>query len=182
MTFAVLCTSTNYTTYTINDINQTRELIMPECNYVYTSNENSKRICRKGANIINNMKKLQRKNYEKLQIMRGLKHNWNGENGLPISKDLIDKTEQLLDALGMYQPNVFPTPNGGIQLEFYNGNDNYLQFTATRDGVEYYKTDSIHYDDDEYEEIGYNICDIVQRVRSFYNNIFDTRTLKWEMN
>ena len=56
-----------------------------------------------------------------------LQDNWNGYGALPIDKDVISTVKELLSTL-IYQPDVFPTGRGGIQIEYQKTDDSYLEF------------------------------------------------------
>lgn len=50
-----------------------------------------------------------------------LTDNWDGFYSLAPPEELIDKTRMIIEKLSI-QPDIFPTPNGGIQLEYVNNN------------------------------------------------------------
>lgn len=56
-----------------------------------------------------------------------LQDNWNGYGALQINKDVISTVNELLSTL-IYQPDVFPTGRGGIQIEYQKTDDSYLEF------------------------------------------------------
>lgn len=59
------------------------------------------------------------------QIMN-FKKNWNGYDAEPFKKEHLDKVKGILITLPV-QPEVFPTANGSVQLE-YTLDDKYLEF------------------------------------------------------
>ncbi|MBO4608782.1 MAG: hypothetical protein J5696_02820 [Lachnospiraceae bacterium] len=90
-------------------------------------------------------------NLKKLEIIRGLKPNWNGNGAKTIPGKLIDKVSNVIKNLSI-QPEVFPTAQGKIQLEFDNSRKDHIEisidesdfaelFCSTYDGKEY--TDTI---------------------------------------
>lgn len=66
-------------------------------------------------------------NLKKLKDISALEYNWNGNDAVPFSKALIDKTSSLLMELDV-QPEIFPTADNSIQFEFEGDNDSYLEF------------------------------------------------------
>lgn len=110
------------------------------------------------------------KNMEKLYIMSSLDYNWDGCSGEPFSKELINKVRFLLNKLTDHQPNIFPTADSDIQLEFYNGEKKYLQFVISNNSVEIYQTDGENFDNDFFDEQEYNTDLIINMVNDFYND------------
>lgn len=68
-------------------------------------------------------------NKYKLESLKRLTTNWNGYSGKPINSSLIDMTIGLLTELD-YQPKIFPTGRGSIQIE-YQQNENYIEIEVT---------------------------------------------------
>ncbi len=89
-------------------------------------------------------------NLKKLEIIRGLKEDWNG-NGAPAFDDsLIDKVSKIINELTI-QPEVFPTALGTVQLEYDNSRRDHMEieigetdeveiFISTYDGKELFDT------------------------------------------
>ena len=73
-------------------------------------------------------------NKYKLESFKSLTLNWNGYDGKQISSSLIDTTINLLAELD-YQPKIFPTGRGSIQIE-YQQSENYIEIEVT--GTENY--------------------------------------------
>ncbi len=57
-------------------------------------------------------------NKRKLRALNELKKGWNGYAGEPINEVLLSKIEELISNLD-YQPQIFPTGRGSIQIEKY---------------------------------------------------------------
>ena len=82
-----------------------------------------------------------RKNLFKLDEIKLLKRNWNGNKAKPVSKKLINKTKLLIINLEK-QPQIFPTANDSIQLEYDGENKSYLEFQITKkDDVSFFMID-----------------------------------------
>ena len=58
-----------------------------------------------------------KKNLLKLEEIKSLKRNWNGNHAKPIPKKIINKTKSLLINLDK-QPQIYPTAINSIQMEF----------------------------------------------------------------
>ena len=71
-------------------------------------------------------------NMNKLSEISKLQSNWNGNGALPFSKALIDKVRSILLTLPI-QPEVFPTADNSIQLEYDGKNKSYLEFQIYED-------------------------------------------------
>lgn len=56
-----------------------------------------------------------------------LEDGWNGYGAKKFSSELIDFVREILDCLPI-QPEIFPTANDSIQLEYHKDNDSYLEF------------------------------------------------------
>jgi len=65
-------------------------------------------------------------NKRKLQAIKNLEENWNGYNGEIIDKSVISKVETLISSLD-YQPQIFPTGRGSIQLDAYLNENNLVE-------------------------------------------------------
>lgn len=81
------------------------------------------------------------KNLTKLEEIKSLKHNWNGNKARPISKKIINKTKTLLVKLDR-QPQIFPTADDSIQLEYDGENNSYLELQVKSDDkLSYFRID-----------------------------------------
>ncbi len=89
-------------------------------------------------------------NLKKLEIIRCLKEDWNG-NGAPAFADtLIGKVSKIINRLSI-QPEIFPTALGTVQLEYDNSRRDHMEieigeydevevFISTYDGKELFDT------------------------------------------
>ena len=78
-----------------------------------------------------------KKNLLKLEEIKSLKRNWNGNKAKPISKKLINKAKALIINLEK-QPQIFPTANDSIQMEYDGDNNSYLEFQISRKNSLFY--------------------------------------------
>lgn len=82
-----------------------------------------------------------KRNLSKLEEIKLLKRNWNGNGAKPVSKKLVNKTKTLLINLDK-QPQIFPTADDSIQIEYDGNNNSYLELQITKeDKLSYYKVD-----------------------------------------
>ena len=82
-----------------------------------------------------------KRNLAKLEEIKSLKRNWNGNKAKPISKKLVNKTKTLLINLDK-QPQVFPTANDSIQIEYDGLKNSYLELQVTKNNeLTYFKVD-----------------------------------------
>lgn len=65
-------------------------------------------------------------NLEKLDKIRGLGRNWNGNDAPAFSPEMIDRAEHIIEGLAI-QPEVFPTALGTIQLEYDNSRRDHME-------------------------------------------------------
>lgn len=72
-------------------------------------------------------------NLDRLEEIKKLKQDWNGNGAEPFGQDLVNKTIVILKGLSD-QPQVFPTARNSIQLEYENG-DCYLEFEIFGDRI-----------------------------------------------
>ena len=108
--------------------------------------------------------------YEKdIEFFKDLEYNWNGYGAEPIPEKLIVCTENLLQNLSEL-PDVFPTANKSIQIEYEKANGEYLEFEMFEDDrVHMFRINS---DGTEYnEEFQFDFQKIDRYVREFYGRI-----------
>lgn len=104
-------------------------------------------------------------NIKKLDSFLKLQYNWNGNGAIPPSEELVNRIKNLLLNLSV-QPDVFPTANNSIQIEYEQGEDKYLEFEIFEDGnVTMYKIDN---GIETEEEFNFGLQEIEKNVRSFY--------------
>ena len=107
-------------------------------------------------------------NLQKINRFRRLNQTgWNGYNAEPISTSVIRYAGRLVIALGKRQPEVFPVPNGSIQLEYENKDGSYLEFEVPQRGeIEVFQIDG-EGREKEYT-IPRNVHFLVETVEKFY--------------
>ncbi|MEX2567939.1 MAG: hypothetical protein WD431_18475 [Cyclobacteriaceae bacterium] len=103
-----------------------------------------------------------RSNKKILKNLRNLKSNWNGYGGEPIDQAVIIKTEELISNLD-FQPQIFPTGRGSIQIEYFKNDDNLIEIEISKDELFVYKVE-----EGEDFEGNMNFDDISGMITSFY--------------
>lgn len=82
-----------------------------------------------------------RRNLLKLEEIKSLKRNWNGNNARKIGKRIINKTKFLIINLDR-QPQIFPTADDSIQIEYDGPDNSYLELQVTKkNNLSFYKVD-----------------------------------------
>lgn len=80
-------------------------------------------------------------NLSKLKEIKKLEKDWNGNKARPIPKKVIEKVKTLILNLEQ-QPQIFPTANESIQIEYDGENNSYLELQVTKGNeLSYYKVD-----------------------------------------
>lgn len=71
-------------------------------------------------------------NKSRLRSFKDLRRGWNGYNGNPIDESIITIVENLLTALD-YQPQIFPTGRGTLQLEWFLDENNQIEIEISKE-------------------------------------------------
>ncbi len=74
------------------------------------------------------------KNLAKLERISLLGDNWNGYGAAPLPDSTIFSAKNLIRNL-FFQPEIFPTPDGTIQIEYEKDNGDYLEFQFDGEGT-----------------------------------------------
>ena len=81
------------------------------------------------------------KSLDKLDQISSLKDGWNGKDAKIFSSVLIEKVKSLV-AISPEKPEIFPTADGNIQLEFSRSAGSYLEISiGLTSTCEIYETD-----------------------------------------
>lgn len=102
-------------------------------------------------------------NVSKLKRCEILSDGWSGENSKAINSNILSKAKYLIDILTI-QPDIYPTPRGTIQFEYYK-NSNYLEFEIFPTKTKMLKI----LKDEPYEQVISNFLDIEKEVVTFYD-------------
>lgn len=78
---------------------------------------------------------------DKLDQISSLKHGWNGKDAKIFSSVLIEKVKSMV-AISPEEPEIFPTADGNIQLEFSRSDGSYFEINiGLSSACEIYETD-----------------------------------------
>lgn len=80
---------------------------------------------------------LLRDNFYKLQSFRSFQKGWDGYDGEEISISAIARATDLLKTLG-FQPSIFPTGRGSIQIEYYQNDSTFVEIEVLEDHISVY--------------------------------------------
>ena len=72
-----------------------------------------------------------------LDNFKTLSPNWNGYDAEPISSNLVAIVSDLISSLD-YQPKIFPTGRGSIQIEYHKSNKEYLEIEISEESTFFY--------------------------------------------
>lgn len=104
---------------------------------------------------------------KKLQEIAALPDNWNGEGSHTLSKELIHFVDNLLQSL-KYKPELFPTADEYIQMEYEKSDGAYLEFRV-KGKAEKIDVFELSKDGEErYDSVDADSMSINSRVESFY--------------
>lgn len=73
-------------------------------------------------------------NKRKLESIKKLTSNWNGYEGEQFESILINMIQDIISELD-YQPQIFPTGRGSIQIEKYINDDNLVEIEVSNDEI-----------------------------------------------
>lgn len=73
-------------------------------------------------------------NLKKLKEISDLKDNWNDNNAKKFSSELISIVKNILENI-VEQPEIFPTANNSIQMEYELIDNSYLEFEIFEDKI-----------------------------------------------
>ncbi len=87
-------------------------------------------------------------NLQRLESFKKLGGNWNGYEGDPIDIKLIDLAKEFITQLA-FQPQVFPTGRGTIQVEKYFDENNFFEIELSQEFISIYKKRNSHESESE---------------------------------
>ncbi|AKM20389.1 hypothetical protein GK107_15260 [Geobacillus thermoleovorans] len=104
-------------------------------------------------------------NIAKLQAIRELGNDWNGNGADSFSDKLIEKVFSVIHTI-IKQPKLFPTARDSIQLEFEKENGDYLEFELFENKIDVFVS---YADGREMEKsIPYDVREINRIIVDFY--------------
>lgn len=103
---------------------------------------------------------------KRLSEIENLPDNWNNNGANKISNSIIKNVRILLLSLD-FQPEIFPTANDAIQLEWENNLNEYLEMEILEDIINIFKIDSNG--NEMQTSISVNKNDVKEIVKDFYD-------------
>jgi hypothetical protein len=73
-------------------------------------------------------------NKRKLEAIKKLRPNWNNYEGEEFEESLIMRIEKIISDLD-YQPQIYPTGRGSIQIEKYIDEENLVEIEVSKDEI-----------------------------------------------
>lgn len=105
-------------------------------------------------------------NLVKLNKIASLKNDWNEKGAKAFSEEFIKNVRCIVTALKI-QPELFPTANSSIQIEYGNDKGAYLEIELIdSDKAEVFTVDE--YGNESYSEVDANVEEINKVVNRFY--------------
>ena len=109
---------------------------------------------------------LKKHNMVKLEEIRSMKKNWNGNGAPAFKKKLTDKVLIILNNLSI-QPEIFPTALSTVQFEYDNSRKDHMEIEIGESDVA--EVFIVKYNGEEvYEKIKAEAGEINKRVGAFY--------------
>lgn len=102
-------------------------------------------------------------NYFKLLSYADLEKGWNGYGAKKISPAVIKRTKSLLLSLE-FQPKIFPTGRGSVQVEYYKDDSNLIEIEIFYNRYSVYSVDN----GNEYENEHCPLADVKTRLMNFH--------------
>lgn len=107
----------------------------------YNSNESSEKIEAITMNVVSPDTEALQKNLEKLDSIEKLDVNWNENGADKFSTNLIEKVRKVLQILKK-QPEIFPTAEKSIQLEYEKEDGQYLEINIYENHTKIFSIDA----------------------------------------
>lgn len=118
---------------------------------------------------VDNVNNEKEENYIILDSFVLLEDNWDGYDAIAPKKELIELVKSFIEQLYL-QPEIFPTPDGGIQLEYVIGNNQHLNIEIlSKQKVNIFEM----FNDRTYieESVELDFEYLIWRINKFYGNI-----------
>ena len=135
---------------------------------VELSDEDIERAGREAFRRVCGGEKLSR-NLDRLWEISELGDDWNGYGAAPISREVIEEVKEIILSLGE-QPEIFPTGDGSIQLEYHLPDESYLEFEVDENKITVMQIPQEDYENAKFWDLSYeDISQIQQIVSDFIN-------------
>ena len=90
----------------------------------------------------------------RLSAMCDLSEGWDGNKAQPISRDIIEFVSGIVQHLD-WQPELYPTVEGGVQLQYENEDKTYLEMVFAPDSIMSMRVKRGNINKPEFEEFSY---------------------------
>lgn len=122
-------------------IKETQKALIDLYSELTSSDDSIKEEVKNIPNIINENYHLRKKikNMNLILSYMNFSFNWNGNDGEPFSEEIIKKALDFINLPSLkYQPNVFPTSQKSIQMEYEKLNGDYLEIEIFEKNISAY--------------------------------------------
>ena len=135
---------------------------------VELSDEEIARAGREAFKRVCGSEKLSR-NLDRLWGISELGEDWNGYGAVPIPREVIKEVKEIILNLEE-QPEIFPTADKSIQLEYWQPDKSYLEIEVSENRIKAMQIPQENYEDAKFWDLSFDdIGQIQQIVSDFFN-------------
>ena len=109
--------------------------------------------------------------------IQNLGPNWNGYGGKEFSLEVISLARDIITLLGVYQPEIYPTGRGTVQMQYELADRSYLEFEIYSDHIEMLEVPQRIYENAKTGTIPADEC---YKLKSIAKN-FHQETITWTL-
>ena len=109
-----------------------------------------------------------KENLDRLNAIADFKDNWNGYGAIPFSSELIHSAKNILLNLNK-QPDLFPTAQPSIQLEYECNDESYLEINIFEDKISVMQILQEDYDNAIFWDLS---CYDIEQINKIINQFF----------
>ena len=104
-----------------------------------------------------------KENLDRLNKIADFKDNWNGYGAIHFSSELIDKAKNIL--LNLHeQPDLFPTAQPSIQLEYERNDESYLEINIFEDKISIMQILQEDYDKARFWDLSFDDIEQINKI------------------
>ena len=108
-------------------------------------------------------------NFDRLKEISGYAKDWNGYGADPIPSIVIDEARHIISSLND-QPDIFPTADRSLQLEYSLLDDSYLEIDIFEDKIVAMQVYGTDYDNAQFWDLSYGDVEQIQLIVSDFIN------------
>ena len=135
------------------------------------SDEDIERAGREAFKRVCGGEKLSR-NLDRLWDISELGEDWNGYGAAPIPREIIEEVRDIILNLEE-QPEIFPTADKSIQLEYELTDKSYLEIDVYENRITVMQVPQIDYDKALFWDLSYDDIDQIQQIVSDFITLSD---------